>query len=602
MSAPLTVRPVVHAAWLDFRRRRLALVGFEMGFKLLQGWLLVPLVGVVLAAALARAGRVAVSNRDLVDFLLSPAGLLYAAVFAVVAVAALLIEQAGILALAATSGPAPAALRTAVRTVPGLVTLGGVKVVLLAVTAVPFVALAGATYVIFLSWHDINFYLAERPPAFWLAATIGGVLLLAGGGVGVWLLVRWSLALPIVLFERLSAAAALRASRDRVRGAGWAVGRMLVGWHLVAWLAGAALEAGLLAVAARLLGDADERSVLWLVALLAAQAGLIATVSFITVVGQALLTRQIYLARSEGVAVSATDEPQASKRRPIQALAVVGLTVVVAPLAVWLDLRSHLAVAPPARVTAHRGHSLAAPENTLSAVRKAIDSGADYAEIDVQLTADGSVVLLHDRDLKRVAGDPRTLADLSLDQLKRLDVGRWFGPAFAGERVPTLAEVIDLARGKIRLNIELKAYGNDLPLAVAVAGVVCDKQFEDDCLVTSFSLTALTEAKRRDPRLRTGLIVARGLGDLSRLDIEALSVQADWVSDDLVRAAHRRGQEVHVWTVNDARQAARLLKRGADNLITDDPDLLIPVRDQWAAVSGPERLVLAARLLLGLSP
>ncbi|MFO0930631.1 MAG: glycerophosphodiester phosphodiesterase family protein [Gemmataceae bacterium] len=540
------------------------------------------------------------SNRDLVDFLLSPAGLLYAAVFAVVTVAALLIEQAGILALAATSGPAPAALRAALRGVPRLVTLGGVKVVLLAVTAVPFVALAGATYVVFLSWHDINFYLAERPPAFWLAATIGGALLLAAGGVGVWLLVRWSLALPIVLFERLSAAAALRASRDRVRGAGWAVGRILVGWHLVAWLAGAA--GGRAACRRRaLLGDADERSVLWPVALLAAQAGLIAAVSFVTVVGQALLTRQIYLARSEEAAVPATDE-QVRNRRSVRVLTAVGLAVAVAPLAVWLDLRSHLAVAPPARVTAHRGHSRAAPENTLSAVRAAIDSGADYAEIDVQLTADGSVVLLHDRDLKRVGGDPRTLTDLSLDQLKRLDVGRWFGPAFAGERVPTLAEVIDLARGKIRLNIEMKAYGNDLPLAVAVAGVVCDKQFEDDCLVTSFSLTALTEAKRRDPRLRTGLIVARGLGDLSRLDVEALSVQADWVSDDLVRAAHRRGQEVHVWTVNDARQAARLLKRGADNLITDDPDLLIPVRDQWAAVSGPERLVLAARLLLGLSP
>ena len=108
----------------------------------------------------------------------------------------------------------------------------------------------------------------------------------------------------------------------------------------------------------------------------------------------------------------------------------------LAPLLLWVKLSRYVAVRPLVRVTAHRGHSHAAPENTLVAVRKAIASGADYAEVDVQLTADGVVVLLHDRDLKRVAGDPRRLDDLTYDQVRRLDVGRWFDPSFAGERVP----------------------------------------------------------------------------------------------------------------------------------------------------------------------
>src|SRR5262249_39012972 len=131
---------------------------------------------------------------------------------------------------------------------------------------------------------------------------------------------------------------------------------------------------------------------------------------------------------------------------------------VVAPLALWTDLSRYTAARPVVRVTAHRGHARAAPENTLSAIRKAIESGADYAEVGVQQTADGVVVLLHDRDLKRVAGVSRRLDEMSYDEVRKLDVGSWFDPAFAGERVPTLVEVIHLTRGRIRLNIELKFF------------------------------------------------------------------------------------------------------------------------------------------------
>jgi glycerophosphoryl diester phosphodiesterase len=235
-------------------------------------------------------------------------------------------------------------------------------------------------------------------------------------------------------------------------------------------------------------------------------------------------------------------------------------------------------------------------------MRKAIESRADYAEMDVQLTADGVVVLLHDSDLKRVAGVSQRLADLSYDEVRQLDVGSWFGPAFAGERVPTLVEVINLCRGKIRLNIELKFFGPDRRLAQTVADIVREQDFESNCLVTSLNYDALREVKRHNSRLRTGLIVAHALGDVSRLEVDAVSVRADFLSNELLRAAHRHGREVHVWTVNDARQMAQLIKRGVDNIITSDPDLAIGVRDEWANLTETERLVLASRLLLGLDP
>jgi glycerophosphoryl diester phosphodiesterase len=274
----------------------------------------------------------------------------------------------------------------------------------------------------------------------------------------------------------------------------------------------------------------------------------------------------------------------------------------LAPVFLWIELSRYTAARSPVQVTAHRGHARAAPENTRSAILKAIESGADYAEMDVQPTADGVVVLLHDRDLKRVAGESRRLDELSAEEVRKLDVGSWFDPAFAGERVPTLVEIINLARGKIRLNIELKFFGPDRRLVQQVVNIVREQNVASDCLITSLNYDALVEVKQRDPSLRTGLIVAQALGDVSRLEVDVLAVRADFLSDELLRSAHRDGKEVHVWTVNEAPQMFRLIKRGADNIITSDPDLAVRVREEWANLTGTERLVLSSRLLLGLEP
>jgi glycerophosphoryl diester phosphodiesterase len=614
MNEPLTVSALAGAAWRDFLRARRVLFIGEVLFKLAEAWLLVPAVAVLLAAILSGAGHIAVSNQDILAFLLTPLGLLYAALFTTVGVALLLFEQAGIMALAALTGgaerpPFKQALGATLRKALRIAQLGVVQAALLALALVPFVMLAALMYGIFLSEHDIYFYWKDRPPVFWLAAAVGGILLLGALAVGAWLCVRWAFALPILVFENQPPRAALRASRERVRGVGWRVGFIVLGWPVGVLLFGVIVEAGFRLLAAAVLDRAGERPTALILLLLVAQGGLLATLSFVLVVGLGLVTRRLYLLRSEQLGLRPSEgwETVSGRDKPISPwnwrLAWLSLPLfLLAPLAVWTNLSRSLADRPPVQVTAHRGHARAAPENTLSAMRKAIESGADYAEMDVQLTADGQVVLLHDRDLKRVAGVSRRLDELSYDEVRQLDVGTWFDPAFAGERVPTLAEVIDLCRGKIRLNIELKFFGPDRRLARAVADLVREQDFERDCLVTSLDYDALVEAKRHNPRLRTGLTVAHALGDVSRLEVEALSVRADFLSDDLLRAAHRHGREVHAWTVNDAGQMTRLMKRGVDNIITSDPDLGVRVRDEWAGLTGTERLVLASRVLLGLDP
>jgi glycerophosphoryl diester phosphodiesterase len=612
MNQPLAAA-LARSVWHDFLRARRALIVFEALFKLLEAWLIVPTVALLLAVVLTGAGHVAVSNQDILAFLLTPAGALYAALFGSMAVALQLFEQAGLMVLAAraASGERPSLVRMLVavfQKAVRLVQLGAVAAALLALAFAPFVLLAVLTYVLLPTQHDIYYYLNERPPVFWLAAGVGALLLLAALATALWLCVRWAFALPILLFEQQSIRAALRSSRERVRGAGWRIGLVLLGWLLGTLLLGAILEAGFRLVASAVLARTGE-SVVAILLLLLAQGGLLAALSFVTVVGLALLTRRLYLLRNHQLGISppeaaetapGTERPLSPWARRLAYLAAV--IVLLAPLALWADLSRYTAPGPVVQVTAHRGHARAAPENTLSAIRKAIEVGADYAEVDVQQTADGTVVLLHDRDLKRVAGDSRRLDELSDAEVRKLDVGSWFSPAFAGERVPTLVEAIDLCRGRIKMNIELKLFGPDRRLAGEVARLVHEGRFEADCLITSFDYDALRELKRHNPRLRTGLIVAHALGDVSRLEVDALSVRADFLSAELMRAARRHGREVHVWTVNDPRQMTRLMMRGVDNIITSSPDVGVRARDRWAGLTGPERLVLASRLLLGLDP
>ena len=604
---------LARSVWRDFRRARRSLLVFEVLFKLFETWLLLPALTFALAFILARSGHIAVSNLDILDYLLSPLGLLYTALLIAATAALLLYDQAGVMViatLAATERPRPGqpSFADIGKIVLRVAKLGALMAGLLVLASLPFVLLGWLTYCLLLTEFDIYFYLTVRPPAFWIATGIGSALLIAATGIGAWLCIRWALALPIVIFEGQSAWSALRASSTRVRGAGWRFALILLGWPLMSVLVGFGMMALFRLLAAAVLEHAGEQPIVFAFFLLLAQGALLAIWSFVLTAGQGLLTRALYRVRSEELGISGAwkwGPAEPDRTIPPWRRRLVYLSIplfLLMPVTLWFQM-SHFQVGlPRVRITAHRGHARAAPENTLSAVRKAIASGADYVEIDVQRTADGVLVLLHDRDLLRVAGDPRRLSDVTYEEARRLDVGSWFSPAFAGERIPTLAEVIQLCRGKIKINIELKVFGSDPWLARDVARLVREQVFEAECIVTSLQQDAVEQVRRTNPRLRTGLIVAHALGDISQLDGEVLSVRADALTRTLVRAARRRGIEVHAWTVNDDRQVGQMIKLGVDNVLTSDPDMAIRVREHWADLTGSERVILASRLLLGLEP
>ena len=537
-------------------------------------------------------------------------GILYSAIISTVTVVVLLLELASIINLArfaeTDAEPTMRASLAAAFPRPWRVSVLGTIILLSVMLASsPFVLLAVLTYKSLLSQHDINYYVTERPMAFWLAASCGFLIFLGMTVVQIMLLTRWSFALPVMIFENKSSFASLITSNERVRGASWRVGISLLGWLFSTTLLGFTLEAGFRLFAGFILEYAGDSPVFKILILLTVQAGLLAIWSFVTLTGSGLITRRLYLHRNQELGLiqyEKDDAPRGAKSFGWSLALVIVPLLLMTPAVLWTRLRQVMADHPPVKVTAHRGHSRAAPENSVSAVRAAIESRADYAEVDVLMTADCVVVLLHDSDLKRVAGDERKISDLSFDEVKTLDVGSWFGPEFVAERVPSLEEVINLSKGRIKLNIELKVYGPDSRLIPEVARIIRELNFEPECIVTTFDYDSLLELKRLNPKLRTGLIIAHALGDVSRLDVDLFSVRANWLSDQVLRQAHSRAKEVHVWTVNDPAEMLSFMKRGVDNIITDDPDILISVRNQWVSLSASERLLLASRLLLGLTP
>jgi|HigsolmetaAR203D_1030402.scaffolds.fasta_scaffold01590_13 glycerophosphoryl diester phosphodiesterase len=229
-------------------------------------------------------------------------------------------------------------------------------------------------------------------------------------------------------------------------------------------------------------------------------------------------------------------------------------------------------------ITAHRGSSHAAPENTLSALKRAIADGAGVAEIDVRMTADGVIVLSHDDSLLRAAGADVRISQSAYEDLKRYDVGGRFGAAYAGERIPTLTEALRLAAGKILLNIDIKTDVPSPGLPAAVAETIVREDAVGRVVVTSFDERAVSDVKRIEPRLLAGVIInmPSQLNDalFNRGDIDILSVRGTLVNRHLVQKAHAHGKKIYAWTINRPADMARMARYGVDSIITDQPDVL----------------------------
>jgi glycerophosphoryl diester phosphodiesterase len=224
---------------------------------------------------------------------------------------------------------------------------------------------------------------------------------------------------------------------------------------------------------------------------------------------------------------------------------------------------------------AHRGASGTFPENTLSAFRAAVDAGADMCELDVQLSRDGAVVVIHDETVERTTDGRGEVAELTLAELKRLDAGAKFkGGAVRGEQIPTLDEVFSVTSGKCGLNIELKAGG----LEHQVAQIMQARNALGDSIVSSFDWEYLKKIQLLNPNVRIGLLTDEKPVDLMMnavaMRAHAINPRYDIVTADLCTAAHQRGLKVYTWTVDKESTMRELMECGVDGIMTNYPERL----------------------------
>ena len=233
-------------------------------------------------------------------------------------------------------------------------------------------------------------------------------------------------------------------------------------------------------------------------------------------------------------------------------------------------------------VIAHRGASSYAPENTLAAFDLALRMGALHIEFDVQSTADGHIVVIHDDSVDRTTDGTGPVAGHTLAALRTLSAGARFGFAFAAERIPLLTEVLERYRGRAHLHVELKGRSSDL--TQGTVDLIRRHGMAGHVTMTSFQKTRLEETREYAPDLPTGWLVREitdaAIAEARALGLTQLCPRADLVTADLVRRLHAAGFVVRAWGVGSEELMQRVVDAGADGMTVNFPDKLIAFLDR----------------------
>lgn len=596
-----------------FRRHWRQLLAIHVAANAFSLLLLTPVYVAITGWLVLASGDAALTDEDILFHVLSPGGLL--ALFLVASLhVVILVWQHLAMVMAAYLGlrhEAPgtmALLLHLLRQSRPVFGLAWKLVTRTLAVAAPFLALAAIAFDRYLTAFDINYYLAVRPPEFWWVGGFVLSCLLVMALLLTRMFAGWLLAFPLLLLERQSPAVALRSSLALSHGRRTSITATLAAWMLV--------SVGLLGLVSMLVDEAVDTAVVLAGDSLSALTYLLGGVlvgwmggnlilTFLSSAALSLLILYFFLtlASTRPSAVPAPSIGGFGARRwriPAALLAAAlsaALLVAAGVLRVAVARFDDRALT---QVVAHRGASADAPENSLAAIELAIAQGSDWVEIDVHENRHGEIVVIHDRDLKRVGGVPLQVFDTPLAQLQTVDIGSWKDPAFGQQRVPSLQQVLALCRGRVGVLIELKYHGRESRLEERVMALVDAADMGgDEVMLMSLSYPGIRRLKSLRPEFKAGLLLSVAIGDVMRLEVDFLAVNARLARRAFILAAHRAGREVIAWTVDDPVSMAALMTRGADGVITNQPELAQRVRAQYAELELPERLLIQVASLVG---
>lgn len=218
-------------------------------------------------------------------------------------------------------------------------------------------------------------------------------------------------------------------------------------------------------------------------------------------------------------------------------------------------------------IIAHRGASAYEPENTLRAVKRALELNAKMIEVDVRLSKDEQIVVIHDESVDRTTNGKGLVKNLTLKELRKLDAGK-------GEKIPTLQEVINAVRKKAILIIEIKV----LNIEDSIVRTIEKEGIENEVIVTSFNHHILKRIKNLNPTIKTGVIFKchpiKSVDLALNANAESLFPEYRYLSKEMVNEAHKNNLRIFPWTIDDPSIANELIEIGVDGIVTNKPDLL----------------------------
>ena len=613
--------PALHLSLLRVLRLWKPFAVWTLGVWLLFLLFVSPFTAWVFGMELFQPANQVIGNADILVWLLRPVGMLWLSGFIALNALATALRFSGIFILVRRDlEHAPLAvlwlLRQSIRMLPRLFVVSFVAVGMALLTFLPLLAGFLAIYYGMLGEFDINYYLTEHPPVWTRARLLAGAWTLLWATAACYVLGRLLLLFPAYLTHDYSLKKSVRAAWGMARTRGHQLLRRL----LVVFGLGAGARIvldGLWLLLARItllrmqasphFGPRPQALVTGGYVLTSFLTALI--IGFLTFSVAATVLTKFYF-EDTPLHATALQRPLPHPApaawghrlvawgRPRRLVPLVGTLLLISGAVSIHWLRK----TPPVGdviISAHRTGPPPAPENTLAALEAAIATGADYTEIDVQLTRDGVVIVVHDEDWMRVAGSPLRVADATYAEVQHLLQTHPSGEKSTEEsadpslrRVATLAEFIEHAQGRIHLMIELKYYGFHPRLAEETLRVLQDAASTDPVLLMSLDLAAVRQLRALAPEHPVGYVSGVSLGNLSQLDVDFLAVTRRAATPRLLKAARRQGMPVHVWTINRKEDMIDLMLKGVDGLITDDPALALATLKELQDLTAIERLLL----------
>lgn len=585
---------LIKNTYKNFKFNFFACTYFEMCYRILTAFIFAPIIFLIFKYFIGTEGMVTLTNKDFITFGLSPEGIICILILLILAFCMIFIEIGALTYIGAESHRGKK-----VKIVDGIFNVFGILKDTLNIGLIPLILITGVigplTGVglcssLIRNYSIPPFITIELSKTLWGKALLGLIVI-----VLVLLLLRWILAIPIVVIEKVKGKEAVRRSNKIYKKNKWNLLRGVILWEIVfALLVSIAISVFLgagIGIGGYIFSPNAIESKIFLGALLVIfYVGFTIVSLLITPLFVSFLVELYYALRDDTVEEEREFKSYEDyKSNILYKLSKKGSKIFVFILIILFIGYSGLVgyrvifdrvINDRVEVTAHRGASTVAPENTLSAIKEAAKQGANYAEIDVQTTEDNETILLHDNTFRRTAGVNKTPREMTLKEIKELDNGSFFSKDYKGEKIPTLDEALKEAKGKIKLNIELKPKGKDDPLAKNVNKLIIENGMEHDVIISSNNFNILQKMKKINPNIQVGYIVLAAVGDFEKLNVDFFCLEASLVNAKTVYALHALGKEVDVFTINDRERAEKMMYLGVDNIITDDVPMILDVKKE----------------------